>query len=211
MQLGKWRRHLTISNVAAGVAQPAADTHFRFPQKQHETSPDDNIPLIAMTTGCDGAECFFLGRIGIDKSEFTDGVTGTGRVRVYISAQRLRRHVSRRRPRSSTTLFSGAGEMAKYDIIFDACECSTYDRGGAGTTGYTNFLDYLNIGGRAFTTHYYYNYFADSTQCFGDTHVSGADLRSRRLARGKETRAPVLPAMAPKRRTARTTPCGPAA
>jgi hypothetical protein len=57
----------------------------------------------------------------------------------------------------------------KYDMVFDACECSPYDRGGAGSTdvGYVNFLNYLNAGGRAFTTHYFYNFFADETQCDG--------------------------------------------
>jgi hypothetical protein len=59
--------------------------------------------------------------------------------------------------------------MMKFDIIFDACECSTFDRGGAGSTdvGYKNYLAYLNAGGRTFATHYYYNFFADATQCGG--------------------------------------------
>jgi hypothetical protein len=173
MQLGKWRRHITNLTFTCGP-NPQADHSLRFPQKQHETSPDDNIPLMAMTTGCDSAECFFLGRIGIDKSEFTDGVTGTGRVRMFISPN----YSGGTFPgvtASSATLFTGAGEMAKFDIIFDACECDTYDRGGAGgtDTGYKNFLAYLNQGGRAFTTHYYYNFFASATQCFGDNTCQG--------------------------------------
>jgi hypothetical protein len=177
LQLGKWRRHLTISNVACGVDNAQPDKSLRFPIKQHETSPDDNIPLMAMTTGCDGAECFFVRRLGIDQAEFT-GSTGTGRVRIYPSVN------------ASGATFPGVGsgsltaqqlwatktEMMKFDIIFDACECSTYDRGGAGGTniGYKNYLDYLNAGGRAFATHYYYNFFASLAECGGyDTTCQG--------------------------------------
>jgi hypothetical protein len=168
LQLGKWRRHLTISNVTCG-ANPQPDKSLRFPTKQHESSPDDNIPLIAFTTGCDGAECFFVRRIGIDQSEFTDG-KGKGRVRIYPSPNYTFGGtfpgVTGASP-NSLALFQSSTEMMKYDIIFDACECSTYDRGGANTTnvGYKNFLSYLNAGGRSFGTHYYYNFFASPAQC----------------------------------------------
>ncbi len=171
LQLGKWRRHLTISNVAACVDNPQADKTLRLPRKQHETSPDDNIPLIAMTTGCDGAECFFMGRIGIDQSEFT-GSSGKGRVRVYKSTNDDGQTFPNMggSPLTADALWNNTGEMLKYDIVFDACECSTYTRG---TNGYKNFLDYLNKGGRAFTTHYYYNFFANQTQCQFDTTCNG--------------------------------------
>ncbi len=166
LQLGKWRRHLTIPNVNKCSANTMPDGFFRLPKKQHETSMDDNIPLIAFTTGCDTAECFFSGRVGIEQSEFT-GPTGTGRVHIYKGHDDGQTFPGG--AGSATTLWATASEMMKYDIIFDACECSTYDRGGAGSTdvGYKNFLNYLNAGGRAFTTHYFYNFFADEAQCGG--------------------------------------------
>jgi hypothetical protein len=46
-----------------------------------------------------------------------------------------------------------------YDIIFNACECSPYARGNEAYTAMDNFL---NVGGRLFTTHYYYNWFTPS-------------------------------------------------
>jgi hypothetical protein len=167
LQLGKWRRHLTFPTVKAGQNNAAPDGFFRLPRKQGESSPDDNIPLIAFTTGCDGAECFFAGRVGLDLSEFT-GPTGAGRVHVYKSGN----DDGQTFPGGSgdaNTLWSTLSEWMKYDIVFDACECMPYDRGGAGTTdiGYVNFLKYLNAGGRVFTTHYFYNFFADETQCDG--------------------------------------------
>jgi hypothetical protein len=165
LQLGKWRRHLTIPSVASCATVTPADGFFRLPRKQAESSPDDNIPLIAFTTGCDGAECFFRGRVGIDDSEFT-GPTGSGRVHVYKSAN----DDDQTFPGGAgdaATLWKTASEWMKYDIIFDACECAPYDRGGADSTdvGYVNFLNYLNAGGRVFTTHYFYNFFADEHQC----------------------------------------------
>ncbi len=165
LQLGKWRRHLTLPSVTSCQTTTPADGFFRLPRTQGETSPDDNIPLIAFTTGCDGAECFFSGRIGLDPSEFT-GPTGTGRVHIYKSknddGQTFPGGAG-----SADELWQTASEWMKYDIVFDACECAPYNRGGAGTTdiGYVNFLNYLNAGGRVFTTHYFYNFYADKQQC----------------------------------------------
>ncbi len=165
LQLGKWRRHLTIPSVTKCATTTPASGFFRLPRMQGETSPDDNIPLMAFTTGCDGAECFFSGRIGLDPSEFT-GPTGAGRVHIYKSTNDDGQTFPGGAG-SADTLWSTASEWMKYDIIFDACECSPYNRGGAGTTdiGYVNFLNYLNAGGRVFTTHYFYNFFADTAEC----------------------------------------------
>jgi hypothetical protein len=173
LQLGKWRRHLTLSAVNRCVDNSPLDGFFRFPRKQYETSMDDNIPLIAFTTGCDGAECFFVGRIGIDEAEFT-GPTGAGRVHVYKSenddGQTFPGGAG-----DANALWSTASEWMKYDMIFDACECYPFDRGGAGSTniGYFNFLNYLNAGGRAFTTHFFYNFYASEAECSGDVTCEG--------------------------------------
>jgi hypothetical protein len=167
LQLGKWRRHLTLPTVGKCATVMPPDGFFRLPNKQGETSPDDNIPLIAFTTGCDGAECFFAGRIGIDQSEFT-GPTGGGRVHIYQSTNDDGQTFPGITPGSADALWgSTPNVMMNYDIVFDACECSPFDRGGAGTTdiGYTNFLNYLDAGGRAFTTHYFYNFFANEAEC----------------------------------------------
>ncbi len=166
LQLGKWRRHLTIPSVTAGATTTPADGFFRLPKKQAETSPDDNIPLIAFTTGCDSAECFFVGRIGLDASEVT-APTGSGRVHIYKSSNDSGQSFPNGAG-AAMTLWTTASEWMKYDIVFDACECDTYNRGTSNNyEGYVNFLNYLNGGGRAFTTHYFYNFFADTQQCAG--------------------------------------------
>jgi len=179
MQLGKWRRRITLPSVTAcvdnnfntkKVYDPGVDktteSLMRLPKKQVEGSPDDNIPLMAMVTGsCDYAECFLANTIGIDPSEF-GGTNTTKRVRLY----RGNDSSSKQLPAGTGTglgLWGSYAEMAKYDIIFGACECSDYDRT---TAGYTNMKKYLEAGGRMFGTHYYYNFFASPT---GPTDFDG--------------------------------------
>ncbi len=54
--------------------------------------------------------------------------------------------------------------LKKYDIVFNACECQPNDRNMAGNgDAYQAMHDYLEAGGRVFTTHYYYNWFAPPT------------------------------------------------
>jgi hypothetical protein len=166
LQLGKWRRHLTLPHVAVGknnVFNTKTDPHdstpealLRLPKKQHEGSPDDNVPLIAVTTGAvDYGECFLMNTIGIDRSEFDQG----GRVQIYDGEGG-----ETARPYSygtSSTLFDSAATLSKYDVVFMSCEGRTYDR----DNGYENVRQYLSSGGRFFATHYGYNFFAGGSQC----------------------------------------------
>src|SRR6185436_6897461 len=58
------------------------------------------------------------------------------------------------------------------------CECNTYQRDTAGPA-YTNMKNYLEAGGRMFSTHYHYNWFAGSQQFFGDQTCQGpADFQT---------------------------------
>jgi hypothetical protein len=172
LQIGKWRRRVTLPHVAIAKnntfntkLDPHDTTHeqmIRLPKRQAEGSPDDNIPLIAVTTGaCDYGECFLMNTIGIDENEFE----ANGRVHVFDG-----QGGETARPKSygtSANLFGDAKTLAQYDLVFVSCECSTFDRG----SGYANVENYLNAGGRFFGTHYAYNFFANQTQCA----VSAAD------------------------------------
>lgn len=166
IQLGKWRRRVTLPHVAIGknnVFNTKADPHdttieslLRLPKKHHEGSPDDNVPLIAVTTGAvDYGECFLMNTIGIDRSEFDQG----GRVQIYdgVGGETARPYSYG----ASSALFDTAATLLKYDVVFMSCEGATYDRG----TGYDNVHQYLNSGGRFFATHYGYNFFANTSQC----------------------------------------------
>ena len=171
MQLGKWRRRITLPRVSRRApttrttrrrsttrgVDKTTESLLRLPKKQLEGSPDDNIPLIAMVTGsCDYAECFLANTIGIDRQEF--GGTTSDQARSTCTAATT--PSSKQLPAGTGTgvgLWGNYAEIAKYDIIFGACECSDYDRTSA---GYTNMEKYLRHGGRMFGTHYYYNFFA---------------------------------------------------
>ncbi len=167
MQLGKWRRYITLPSVQKCVdnrfntkqspKDSTVESLLRMPKKQGEGSQYDNIPLIAVTTGaCDWGECFLLNTIGIDVKEFNTG----GRVQIYDGSGGETAY-----PHSYgnavTNLWDSPSNIGKYDIIFASCECSTLDRG----SGYTNIYNYLDNGGRFFGTHYHYNFFANQTQC----------------------------------------------
>ena len=157
MQLGKWRRRINIPMVNQCTANNLTDKNLtRMPKKQTEGNTDSNIPQIAFATGCDWAECFLERTVGIDPSEF--GAAGSkARVHVYKGNDDNQQFPFT--PQSAYTFWNNLAQLKKYDILFNACECSPYDRQGA----YGNMKTYLDTGGRMFGTHYHYNWFAPPT------------------------------------------------
>ncbi len=180
MQLGKWRRKVILPEVKQCVdnvfntrlSPSDVETRLRLPKKQAEGNADDNIPKIAYTSGCDYAECFLASTIGIDASEF-GGPSGNTNARV----QMYRGQGGYTEPLASgagntSSFWSNLNVLKQFDIIMSGCECNTYDR--LSPTGYANLKQYLESGGRFFSTHYYYNFFASSSQCNGDSTCKGS-------------------------------------
>jgi hypothetical protein len=163
MQLGKWRRAITIPEVA-----PCAETVIDDPATTRlpARSSEGDMPLIALTTGCDPVECF-LRRVGIDDSEFVPPGDPTGHVHVFTGYGLLEvagwSMVDGGYPPASTySWWRNAADLMPYDIVFDACECGRYDPNQFGSTGdaYRAIDAYLNAGGRVFATHYFGDWFA---------------------------------------------------
>src|SRR5262249_41970975 len=77
VQLGRWRRQITISVTRCTNNALTAGT-VRLPR----TKAEGDIPLTAISTGdVDTLECL-IRKMGVDDSEFTNP-NGTGRMRIY--------------------------------------------------------------------------------------------------------------------------------
>ncbi|MCA9587255.1 MAG: carboxypeptidase regulatory-like domain-containing protein [Myxococcales bacterium] len=144
IQVGKWRRQITIPNVEKCVDHPLSVDQLRLPRNQSE----GDLPQMAIASGAaDPFECL-LTKMGIDEAEFTHD-TGTGRVHYY---RENGVDTSPSAPAAST-LYNDLAKMKTYDIIFLPCEGSPRDKND---TVDQNLVDYTAVGGRAFTTHYGY-------------------------------------------------------
>jgi hypothetical protein len=184
IQVGRWRRKVTIPSVASCVNTALAANYTRLPSSEPGSStyppawypagdndPADNIPLMAFSTGAvDALECVLL-KIGVDQSQFSDPAAqgGTGRVRFYTGESPVNAgnsgpgaQFSTKTP-SATQLWGGATpDINQYDMVFFPCQGDD-DRANVGsetngtpTTQQTNVINYTNAGGRVFATHYSY-------------------------------------------------------
>jgi hypothetical protein len=157
VQVGKWRRQVTIPTVASCVDNPIADANqTRLPRSQAE----GNIPLIAVTTGnADAIECL-LRRIGIDDSEFTTD-SGSGRIHLYYGGDLTGPtgagvgtnsfSASGQQFSSAATLWGSVPKMKNYDAMLLSCEGT--QNASAHTPYLGNMEAYLDAGGRVFFGH----------------------------------------------------------
>ncbi len=168
IQLGKWRRQITVTTSKCADV-PVAATLTHLPRNQSE----GDIPKIALTTGgADALECL-LRKIGIDDVEFTNP-TNKGRVNLYQSTggtAGVGKYVNaapfldkNQAFPNATQLWSSVAPVAMtptvyglqgYDVVLLGCE-------GADTTSnkptatLQAMQDYTNAGGRVFGEHYHY-------------------------------------------------------
>ncbi len=149
IQLGRWRREVTIPNVQCCVDNPLSTDLTHLPRNKSE----GNIPAIAVVTGnADPIECV-LPKIGIDTAEFTNP-GGGGRVNFYRDNGA---RISTQTP-AATTLYNDAGVMAQYDMLILDCVGSQVAKNSAQLQ---NLGDYAGKGGRIFASHYAYVWMSD--------------------------------------------------
>ncbi len=152
LQVGKWRRQVTIPHVAACTenAQPAELT--RLPKNQKE----GNMPHIALTTGgCDLLGCV-LPKIGVDASEFGhDGDGYAKAVHVYTGGG------GQTNGPDATSLWNDLTKLKTYDMAILSCECSENlgNKGGASGPAFDAITQYMNAGGRIFTSDFMYSWY----------------------------------------------------
>ncbi len=150
MQIGKWRRQVTIPAVSACSVTTLTDPALQRLPRNHT---EGDLPQFAIATGsADPFECLLL-KMGIDTAEFTRPDAG-GRVHMYVtpngSPPPLR--LDGGSP-PDTSLWSTAGTLANYDVVLLPCEGSEYRKPAQGIQ---NLVNYTATGGRLFVTHYSY-------------------------------------------------------
>lgn len=139
IQVGRWRRQVTIPKVEA-CADTALDAEqTRLPRDKTE----GDIPQMAIVTSVyDPTECI-MRKIGIADSEFTVP-TEDGRVHIYRGGGAT---LSGQTPPNGDALWGSPTSLATYDIVAFPCSSQPFDAAGR-----QNIVDYADNGGRVFIT-----------------------------------------------------------
>jgi hypothetical protein len=156
IQLGRWRRQITIPSVAccATTALSGAQTHLPRTRTGEPGDVRSDIPRIAVSTGAvDPMHCV-LRKIGIAESEFTNP-SGAGRVHLY---QDNGATIDATTPAASV-LYGSATELAKYDMTLFECVGERVPKTAAEQQ---RVIAYANAGGRVLATHFSYVWLTDS-------------------------------------------------
>jgi hypothetical protein len=165
IQAGKWRRQVTVPTVLACETNP-------FSTQMPQTHLQGDIPQIAVVTGnADSLECV-LRKIGIADTEFSNPASpvsaSTGRVNLYVgtgqqSATNTENdggaEIDANTPYENV-LMQNQTTLNSYDLVMFACQGTSTDYTVTGATQ-SNLIDYANIGGRVFGTHFAYVWLDD--------------------------------------------------
>ncbi len=167
VQVGKWRMEYTLSTVKQCVDNDAASLAggpLRLPRNHNEGW----MPNIAVSTGAlDSLECLFT-RMGVDPSEYTGNPTASDsgpHIHIFTGGDSPDNAggAQTQNPTSKeswSNLWDKDADMQQFDLVLLSCEGrETYKIGG----GSTVLLNYLNAGGRAFASHYHYEFFINDT------------------------------------------------
>jgi len=153
IQIGKWRRQVTVPTVTACVDNPITNAdQTRLPR----TAAEGHIPKIAVTTGAaDALECL-LRRMGIADTEFgTDG--SAARVHLYAGGGGTDSFSAGGAFAPATNLWSNATKLAGYDVMVLSCEGSTSKYSSMKPqASIDNVANYVNGGGRLFVSHLHF-------------------------------------------------------
>ena len=161
IRLGKWRRQITINNVASCSENPVTAEMTRLPRNKTE----GDIPKIALSTGgYDAFECL-LRKLGIDDSEFTpEG--GSGRINLFAGHGGTNSYCKQGTGSCTTTLNGGANftgsstwwssldNLKKYDTVLLSCEGGQYATEKS-DDAHRALVQYINMGGRVFASHWH--------------------------------------------------------
>ncbi len=149
LQLGKWRRQVTIPAVKACTDNPLDPSIARLPRRRSE----GDMPRIAVTVGgCDKLACM-LPKIGIDASEF--GVDGSPAAVHFYKPEGSSVADGPPGMKDARVLWSDLAKLKQYDLAIFSCEC--YEAPASkDAASFKAVTDYLAAGGRILTTDFQY-------------------------------------------------------
>ena len=163
VQMGKWRRMVTLPTVTACTNNAVDPSNSRLPRNHSDGYNNQaDIPKIAIATGnADPFECLLL-KAGIDQNEIQAPGNNT-RVEYYVSNVKTSTGTSYGVDRApggapaASTLTSNLPKLKTYDVVLLPCEGAENDTHVADAPNLAAFAD---VGGRVFTTHYGYSWLA---------------------------------------------------
>jgi hypothetical protein len=172
MQVGKWRRKVTIPTINPCVDNPigqqsaGVEQLTRLPKNQKE----GDMPHIAITTGtCETFACI-IPKLGIDPAEYAPGPTSsTVKPKVAFSFYSGGNSAAPAGAPPAGPFWSDVNQLKNFDLAMFSCECHE-PTGDATATSYAAVRQYLEAGGRIFTTDFMYTWYKDST----DTNLNAS-------------------------------------
>lgn len=185
IQIGKWRRKVTLPSITRCTDTPVDVGATRLPRNRIE----GDIPRIALTTGgADPLQCL-LRKIGLDDSEFgTAG--GDARVHLYAGGGFVQGGTKAASSKFDASLNAGAAfdsaenlwsdkaALKKYDVVLMSCEGDENElTAGAKKPDSAKqaLYDYAQEGGRIFASHYHEVWFRKSPVAAVKAVASWAD------------------------------------
>lgn len=162
IQLGRWRRLITIPTVTVCSTVTLDPEVSRLPRTQGEGNGMDSIPKMALTTGAvDALVCVFR-KMGDEDNEFSNA-GGTGRIQIYrdngVTCTAGGGACAGTTP-GIRTLTANQTTIDQYDAVLYPCRGQAHDVAATDKSKVldvpTNANAYVNKGGRAYFTHYSY-------------------------------------------------------
>ncbi len=203
VQSGKWRRELILTHVTSCAANtvttssckagtPAGECVLRLPGSGTDGYDWNtaawgyaDMPQLAISTGsADPLECLLL-EVGISTTEFgSPGGNPSGHVDMYYDPYSPGTFLDPHYNGSSSVYYAGDSlwnsptNLALYDAVLLPCNGNGNDKYEAGKSPYANIINYTDVGGRAFLTHFSYVWLEyPSETWFGHSspYVAGPD------------------------------------
>ncbi len=152
IEVGKWRRHVTVPTIEECTENEVDDDLLRLPKNQQE----GDLPQIAMTTGgWDAMECL-MRKIGVSTSEFTTE-EGDGKIHLFAGREGTRSFDGGATFTNAWDWWDDLDNLLKYDLIIHSCEGQPFleDKPSQARQALRDFTD---VGGRVFLSHFHYTW-----------------------------------------------------